>query len=269
KTKAEEAVRSGGMLYVKSKYRLSGVEERDGKLHLRLGVTDYREYQGTNIEASRDEMYRENLILRGLERFDDPLAFFSNPLGIDSVLETADGQLVVGLRSDAVGEYGGTFHCVGGHPEPKDYVVSPDLFHAMKKEIMEEIGVHRENIEGMKILGISTNAWSLKKDVLFYSKIKQTFDEIKHHLAEDEKEHSHIFGLPKEQLIPFLIENQTTFTLPPNNLTLEERSRLTPSTPTLNPTNHFCPPGEAAFILYLLNEGVDVKEALPYLGGLS
>lgn len=83
-------------------------------LVLRLGLTCYKDYLGTNWSCQVAELRR-----RGEEEFDDPLALLAQPLGVGAVLCTADGQVVLIRRSQKVAEAGGLLDIPGGHPEPK------------------------------------------------------------------------------------------------------------------------------------------------------
>lgn len=83
-------------------------------LTLRLGLTCYKDYLGTNWSGEVAELRR-----RGQEEFGDPLALFAQPLGVGAVLCTCDGQVVFIRRSQKVAEAGGLLDIPGGHPEPK------------------------------------------------------------------------------------------------------------------------------------------------------
>uniref|UniRef100_A0A3B5L1T2 Uncharacterized protein n=1 Tax=Xiphophorus couchianus TaxID=32473 RepID=A0A3B5L1T2_9TELE len=83
-------------------------------LTLRLGLTCYKDYLGTNWSGEVAELRRH-----GQEEFGDPLALFAQPLGVGAVLCTCDGQVVFIRRSQKVAEAGGLLDIPGGHPEPK------------------------------------------------------------------------------------------------------------------------------------------------------
>lgn len=83
-------------------------------LTLRLGLTCYKDYLGTNWSRSVAELRQ-----RGEAEFNDPLALLAQPLGVGAVLCTHDGQVVFIRRSQKVAEAGGLLDIPGGHPEPK------------------------------------------------------------------------------------------------------------------------------------------------------
>ena len=84
------------------------------QLILRLGLTCYKDYLGTNWSSQAAE-----LRCRGETEFRDPLALLAQPLGVGAVLCTQDGQVVLIRRSQKVAEAGGLLDIPGGHPEPK------------------------------------------------------------------------------------------------------------------------------------------------------
>lgn len=83
-------------------------------LTLRLGLTCYKDYLGTNWSCRVAELRR-----RGEAECGDPLALLAQPLGVGGVLCTGDGQVVLIRRSQRVAEAGGLLDIPGGHPEPK------------------------------------------------------------------------------------------------------------------------------------------------------
>lgn len=83
-------------------------------LTLKLGLTCYKDYLGTNWSCQAEELRQ-----RGEVEFSDPLVLLSQPLGVGAVLCTDDGQVVLIKRSQKVAEAGGLLDIPGGHPEPK------------------------------------------------------------------------------------------------------------------------------------------------------
>jgi 8-oxo-dGTP pyrophosphatase MutT (NUDIX family) len=252
-----------------TKFRLSGYEESpEGKLVLRLGLTDYHEFMGTNVAAGKDSVYMRQLVDRGLEKFGDPDAFFSNTLAMTSTLKTSDRRVVVGLRSDKPHEYKRCWHSIGGHPDPEHYRESePDMFDSMAREIEGESGITRDEIVNMRLSGLMTNSLTRKPELLFIAETPLSFDELKKRRGYEKDEHFAFFGIDADVgLIRFLKENQTEFTFPQGSgLNLEEQKELRPREMPANTTNFFVPSGEASWILYLAHQGVDVLSSLPYV----
>ncbi|KAG8003962.1 Nucleoside diphosphate-linked moiety X motif 22, partial [Nibea albiflora] len=83
-------------------------------LTLRLGLTCYKDYLGTNWSCQVSELRQ-----LGEVKFSDPLALLAQPLGVGGIVCTDDGQVVLIRRSQKVAEAGGLLDIPGGHPEPK------------------------------------------------------------------------------------------------------------------------------------------------------
>lgn len=83
-------------------------------LTLRLGLTCYKDYLGTNWSNRASELCQ-----LGEMEFEDPWALLAQPLGVGAVLCTCDRQVVLIRRSHRVAEAGGLLDIPGGHPEPK------------------------------------------------------------------------------------------------------------------------------------------------------
>ncbi|KAM9795680.1 uridine diphosphate glucose pyrophosphatase NUDT22 [Neosynchiropus ocellatus] len=96
-------------------------------LTLRMGLTCYKDYLGTNWSLRAEELHR-----RGESEFGDRLALLAQPLGVGGVMSTSDGKVVLIRRSQKVAEAGGLLDIPGGHPEPK--VVFESLGHTVCEE---------------------------------------------------------------------------------------------------------------------------------------
>lgn len=83
-------------------------------LTLRMGLTCYKDYLGTNWSYRVAELRQQ-----GGAEFGDPLALLAQPLGVGAILCTADGNVVLIRRSQKVAEAAGLLDIPGGHPEPK------------------------------------------------------------------------------------------------------------------------------------------------------
>lgn len=83
-------------------------------LTLRLGLTCYKDYLGTNWSCGVAKLRQ-----RGEAEFGDPLTLLAQPLGVGAILCTSNGQVVMIRRSQKVAEAGGLLDIPGGHPEPK------------------------------------------------------------------------------------------------------------------------------------------------------
>uniref|UniRef100_A0A7S2ZHZ3 Nudix hydrolase domain-containing protein n=1 Tax=Rhodosorus marinus TaxID=101924 RepID=A0A7S2ZHZ3_9RHOD len=160
------------VLWNATKFRLESAREAgDGRLHLMLGITDYREYQGTNLLTT------EPLLVFQHERH------LSNAFGNCCVVRTCDGKVPFLLRSRRVGEGEGFVVLPGGHAEPSRLGIesmgadisntSPkkvisELFTSTVQEVVEEVGISRDHlhIDQMKMLGIVRRTADLKAQMV-------------------------------------------------------------------------------------------------------
>lgn len=83
-------------------------------LTLRLGLTCYKDYLGTNWSCQVTELRQ-----RGETEFSDSMSMLAQPLGVGAILCTRDRQVVLIRRSQKVAEAAGLLDIPGGHPEPK------------------------------------------------------------------------------------------------------------------------------------------------------
>lgn len=167
-------------------------------LTLRLGLTCYKDYLGTNWSTQVAELRQ-----RGQAEFDDPLALLAQPLGVGAVLCTDDGQVVFIRRSQRVAEAGGLLDIPGGHPEPKvvsellglevsedqisaammqprpELVVS-ELFSSVCAEIRDEVNIPLSSLRTPVLLGIALNHTSAgRPSAEFFVSCSLTSDEVR------------------------------------------------------------------------------------------
>ena len=84
------------------------------QLLLRLGLTSYQDFLGTNWASSAAWLRQQGAIDWG-----DKQAYLADPLGVGAALATADDFLVFLRRSGQVAEAPGLVDVPGGHPEPQ------------------------------------------------------------------------------------------------------------------------------------------------------
>lgn len=84
------------------------------QLLLRLGLTSYRDFLGTNWASSAAWLRQQ-----GAADWGDKQAYLADPLGVGAALATADDFLVFLRRSRQVAEAPGLVDVPGGHPEPQ------------------------------------------------------------------------------------------------------------------------------------------------------
>ncbi|XP_005577530.2 uridine diphosphate glucose pyrophosphatase NUDT22 isoform X2 [Macaca fascicularis] len=93
---------------------LAPIGSRGPQLLLRLGLTSYRDFLGTNWSSSAAWLRQQ-----GATNWGDTQAYLADPLGVGAALATADDFLVFLRRSRQVAEAPGLVDVPGGHPEPQ------------------------------------------------------------------------------------------------------------------------------------------------------
>ncbi|XP_034545582.1 uridine diphosphate glucose pyrophosphatase NUDT22 [Notolabrus celidotus] len=165
-------------------------------LTLRLGLTCYKDYLGTNWSCRVAELRRQ-----GEVEFSDPLALLAQPLGVGGVLCTGDGQVVLIRRSQKVAEAGGLLDIPGGHPEPKvvceclgqmvqeeqisvdmmqPRAVISELFSSVCAEIRDEVNIPLSSLGEPVLLGVALNHTSAcRPSAEFYVSCSLTSDDVR------------------------------------------------------------------------------------------
>ena len=164
-----------------SKFRLHRIAlDAHGHVTLELGLTGYREYLGTNrlpTEALRQ------LEADGQAAHANPRAHLSDALGCETVLLTADDQVVLLRRSSIVATHGGLHNGPSGHPEPSRAgvegggvqgaaaaaAVVRELFDSVLQETHEETAVPRETLSAPQLIGCMADGVG-KPDLLFLTR---------------------------------------------------------------------------------------------------
>uniref|UniRef100_A0A3P8XVM6 Nudix hydrolase domain-containing protein n=1 Tax=Esox lucius TaxID=8010 RepID=A0A3P8XVM6_ESOLU len=165
-------------------------------LTLRLGLTCYRDFLGTNWSQRSEELRQ-----RGEAEFGDPLALLAQPLGVGGVLCTSDRKVVLIRRSQKVAEARGLLDIPGGHPEPKavceglagvtedkirvemlqqrQEAVVRELFSSVSAEIRDEVNVPLRSLGEPMLMGIALNHTSAgRPSAEFYISCSLTSAEV-------------------------------------------------------------------------------------------
>lgn len=219
----KKAKRGNKKLFNESLYRLSGFKGRGGKLVLNLGRTNFKELIGTNQLFFSDKKFFNCLAKFG-EKEGNFLEYFSNGLAVGAVIQTKDDYILISRRSKEMPFYPDTFHTIAGHPNPGS---DRNLEKAVVREIKEETDLDKNEYR-IYFLGLVRNNQTFKPELIYLAQVKRSLTEILTRRGKDIFEFKSIFGLKKEDLKKFL----KSF-----------------------PQQEFCPPGLAAWEIYLKIEG--------------
>ncbi len=194
------AARDGRMLFNGELIRYLGHETAPGPpptLRLRLGLTCYRDFVGTNLYG------RDRLARAGWERF-------ANPVGTTATLVTADGLVCYGRRSARVAFHGGHVHTFGGALEGQDLAPDGtiDPWAALRRELAEELGLGPGDLLAPVCTGLIRDHQIFQPELLFEAGLTLTAAELARRWAEAESrdEHDALVTLPDrpEAVLPFL-----------------------------------------------------------------
>lgn len=154
--------RRGVNLFDGSMCRLESWEATEQSLTLNISPTSYKVFFGTNLNNA------------GLaDRFGRGV--FANPVGVSAAVESADGFVLLGHRSEAVAYYPGRVHPFAGTMEPSD---TGDVFSAVTRELGEELSLCEPNIRDIHCLGIVEDRSLRQPELIFHVKVAIVRDEL-------------------------------------------------------------------------------------------
>ncbi|KAL0713648.1 hypothetical protein Bca4012_020626 [Brassica carinata] len=179
---------------------------------LRLGLTDYRTFVGTNLSSQWEKFL--------VPSQDDSVRcrHTSSPLGNAAVVETSDHKIIVLRRSDNVGEFPGHYVFPGGHPEPMSVgidsrqlekdgevlnkKVTQEMFDSITREVVEETGIPASSLSPPLFIGISRRELNVRPAMFFFIKCSHHSDDIPrlYSSAEDGFESTQLHTVSLEEL---------------------------------------------------------------------
>ncbi|MHC4675370.1 MAG: NUDIX hydrolase [Planctomycetota bacterium] len=151
------------------------------RLVVDVGPTDYANFMATNyLNYDRvDEL--------GLEQF-------GNPLGTSATLITCDGWLIYGRRNQRVACHPGYVHTIGGGIELDERQDDGtfDVFACVLRELDEELGLKRADIEEQVCLGIIRDSQILQPELVFDICIRLSRDEVTDRINPEDPDQEHV-----------------------------------------------------------------------------
>ena len=157
-------------------YRLLHARVEPRSLSLDVGLTGYKEYQGTNIQQPSWAIANPSLKM-------------ANPIGLSAVAITGDNIILMQARSDSVGEYGRHWHVTpSGHIHPPQ-----SLSDALTAELQEELGVDYNEVEGASsVIGLIVNKENRKPELTILVHLKPLANDILTRTAPDRWEYERL-----------------------------------------------------------------------------
>lgn len=183
---------------ISSMYRMNDACLEGNILSLEIGVTDFKSYICTCGQALEDNDFRNLLILAGINDHHDTNHYFANPLATCANIVTSDGFIPLGMRSNKVATYPGCLSVIGGFVKvngdnrPNFTAKDVDFFYNMRKELSEELGLDKGDLDNAQFLGILRTTATRHPEIIYNVPIKMTKDELYDSWktrAEDKFEH--------------------------------------------------------------------------------
>ncbi|MGF1633028.1 MAG: hypothetical protein ACFCVE_04190 [Phycisphaerae bacterium] len=155
-----------------------GEGQGQGRLKLAVSRTSYRLFLGTNL-------INPHL----LQQYGNEVG--SNPIGVSTLLRTADGHLVLGLRNDRVAFYPRRLHPFAGSLEVRDDV---DVFADARRELHEELGLLPDEVHDLRLTGIAMDTRLSQPEMILAADTTRTLNEVVAGL--DAEEHTAHWSCP-------------------------------------------------------------------------
>lgn len=181
------AAERGQQLWPGPMCRLTDWTTANGELRLQFGLTDYREFVGTNVA------HPELAELFGV-------AALSNGCGVCGLVRTADGMLVLQHRSEQVFEFPGLVAPCGGAIEPVETPAGliADPVAAIRREIEEELGITSEAVGDIVCLGLGHTTETLKPELAFLIGTTHTWSQLQGRRHEEHQSLIALVDTPEE-----------------------------------------------------------------------
>ncbi|GFS22675.1 nucleoside diphosphate-linked moiety X motif 22-like [Elysia marginata] len=188
----EDRVKENPRLFNATKFRIHSVETvDDNEVLMSLGVTDYKEFLGTNWAP-----HAQFLQSQGEELHGNSQIFLSDALGVGASVITSDDFLIFLCRSEHCAEAPGTYDVPGGHAEPKEIIgdvplkdislssfdcgkVVHEIFDSILREVTDEVNIPRQSLSAPLYTGTHRNLTSAgRPSVAFEIKCALSREEV-------------------------------------------------------------------------------------------
>jgi 8-oxo-dGTP pyrophosphatase MutT (NUDIX family) len=136
----KKAIKHKPFLFAGPLFHLQNYKNDDSKITLEMFKSTFKEYVGTHNNVFQ-RMFGQSKIVK--------------PLSVGTMIITSDSKWITGKRSNTY-SYQGFYTLIAGYIDPhKDIINSrPDPFSAIKREIIEETGIHNDHIDDIVCLGL-------------------------------------------------------------------------------------------------------------------
>jgi len=139
--------------YPYDRIRLDKAFIKGNTLQLAVGLTNAAEAQE---DSKFSDLERDHLKVLGKQLYDNQWAYFSRPLGIEAVIISSNGAVILKEKDyvDQAGPYAG----LGGFVQLKGQDSSIDQRERILEEAEKSLGVKEEYVRGINFTGVHSNA---------------------------------------------------------------------------------------------------------------
>lgn len=188
----EKRTQMNSTLFNASKFRLSSITGHTDIVKLKIGLTSYKDFIGTNWSPNA-----ARLADMGISEHNDSHAFMSDALGVGAFVETCDNFVVFLRRSQHCGEAAGLWDIPGGHAEPQNVVphgvdsltISPqdlsphkvieEIYHSIMLEVQDEVNIPLSAMTHPRMIGVARNMTSAGRPSMeFFIRCNMSRDEV-------------------------------------------------------------------------------------------
>lgn len=170
--------RPGVTLFDGPMCRIESYEASPAEFTLIVSPTSYKPFVGTNLSNPHlAEQFGRDVL--------------ANPVGVSALVQTSDGQLLMGLRNASVAYYPNRVHPFAGTIDPDD---GDDPFRAVQRELAEELRATSREMADLRCLGLVEDAMLLQPEMIFIASIALNTAQINPRL--DPAEHRAIWTCP-------------------------------------------------------------------------
>lgn len=139
-------------------------------LFLETGPTTYPRY-AQDLHRSKTDALK--LMLKGLENYQDPYAYFAKAIAVTVVPISQEGYVYIGERSGNV-DNPGLLNFVAGLATFREDLAKVNFYADAQQELAEEVGIHSTlNPENTKLIGIAGNPFTSETDLVFVTQTGQ------------------------------------------------------------------------------------------------
>jgi 8-oxo-dGTP pyrophosphatase MutT (NUDIX family) len=149
-------------------------------LDINVSLTSYKIFAGTNLANPQfAQLYGP--------------AALANGIGVSSIVQSCDGFILMGRRSESVAQYPLRVHTFGGTLEPHDPL---DVFAEARRELIEELRIDERDVEAMTCIGLVEDTAVHQPELIFAARLARTVAQLEQSL--DPHEHGSLIKIPAQ-----------------------------------------------------------------------